>query len=401
MNPTQPIPLAGTGGAAPTVAIAGNPNCGKTSIFNALTGSRHHVANWPGVTVEKRYGHFLQDGVEVQVVDLPGTYSLSAQSEDERIAAAFIAEPAVDVIVNVLDASNLERNLYLTTQVLELRKPMVFVLNMMDDAERQGVALDLQGLQTLLGGPVIPTVGNRGDGVPELKAAILSVARGDDPRVLPVRASYGPEIEAELARLEAEINRDELLAQRTIPRWLALGLLERTPDAIALAQASHARQAITAQLTASQRFLEQRLGSDVATLIAERRYGFAHGLVQEVLAQSHEAKHGWTTRVDRLLTHKWLGLPIFLAIMLAMYSLTFTLGQRPQDWITAGFAWVHDLAAAHLPTGELTSLLVDGVIPGVGAVVVFVPVIMILMGCISFLEDTGYMSRAAFMMDRL
>jgi ferrous iron transport protein B len=397
----EALPTELAGGQAPTVAIAGNPNCGKTSIFNALTGSRHHVANWPGVTVEKRYGHFNQDGVELQVVDLPGTYSLSAQSEDERIAAAFIAEPAVDVIVNVLDASNLERNLYLTTQVLEMKKPMVFVLNMMDDAERQGVTLDIAGLQTLLGGPVVPTVGNRGDGVPELQAAILSVARGGDPRVVPVRASYGGEIEAELAKLEREIGRDEQLAQRIIPRWLAIGLLERAPDAVALAQASHAAQAIETQRASSSQFLEKRLGSDAATLIAERRYGFAHGLVSEVLNQSFEARHGWTTRVDQVLTHKWFGLPIFLVIMAAMYSLTFILGSYPQDWITAGFSWLHDLAAAHLPTGELTSLLVDGVIPGVGAVVVFVPVIMILMGCISFLEDTGYMSRAAFMMDRL
>jgi ferrous iron transport protein B len=394
-------PAQAPGERMPTVAIAGNPNCGKTSIFNALTGSRHHVANWPGVTVEKRFGHFQLDGVEVQVVDLPGTYSLSAQSEDERIAASFLAEPIVDVIVNVLDASNLERNLYLTTQVLELKKPMVFVLNMMDDAERQGVTLDIQGLQTLLGGPVIPTVGNRGDGVFELKAAILSVARNDDPRVWPVRASFGDDIEGELAKLEAEIRRDEQLAQHNIPRWLALGLLERAPDALALAEASHAAKAIAIQRQRSAQFLEAHLGSDAATLIAERRYGFTHGLVQEVLVHSHEAKHGWTTKLDQVLTNRWLGLPIFLAIMAAMYTLTFVLGQYPQDWITAGFAWVHDLAAAHLPTGELTSLLVDGIIPGVGAVVVFVPVIMILMGCISFLEDTGYMSRAAFMMDRL
>ena len=385
----------------PTVAIAGNPNCGKTSIFNALTGSRHHVANWPGVTVEKRFGHFSQDGVEVQVVDLPGTYSLSAQSEDERIAASYLGEPVVDVIVNVLDASNLERNLYLTTQVLELKKPMVFVLNMMDDAERQGVTLDIPGLQTLLGGPVIPTVGNRGDGISELKAAILAVAQGDDLRVWPVRATFGPDIEGELTRLEAEIRRDEELALRHVPRWVALGLLERAPDAMDLAHASHARQAIEAQRQRSAQFLEQHLGADPATLIAERRYGFTHGLVLEVVRHSHAAQHGWTTKLDQVLTNRWLGLPIFIAIMAAMYALTFILGHYPQDWITAGFAFMHDLAASRLPSGELTSLLVDGIIPGVGAVVVFVPVIMILMGCISFLEDTGYMSRAAFMMDRL
>ena len=402
MQPDHPVEANPAGAArTPTVAISGNPNCGKTSIFNALTGSRHHVANWPGVTVEKRYGRFELAGAEIQVVDLPGTYSLSAQSEDERIAASFLGEPEVDVIVNVLDASNLERNLYLTTQVLELRKPMVFVLNMMDDAERQGVTLDLKGLQTLLGGPVIPTVGNRGEGIAEVKAAILQVARGADPRVCPVRASFGDDIEGELAKLVGEISRDEQLAERTIPRWLALGLLERAPDALALAQASHARQAIETQRQASSRFLEQHLGSDPATLIAERRYGFAHGLVKEVARQSHEAEHGWTTRLDRVLTHKWFGIPIFLAIMAAMYTVTFVLGQYPQDWITSGFSHLHDFAAAHMPAGELSSLLVDGIIPGVGAVLVFVPLIMILMGCISFLEDTGYMSRAAFIMDRL
>jgi ferrous iron transport protein B len=396
-----PSAVAAPGTRIPTVAIAGNPNCGKTSIFNALTGSRHHVGNWPGVTVERRHGHFEVDGVQVQVVDLPGTYSLSAQSEDERIAASYLGEPEVDVIVNVLDASNLERNLYLTTQVLELKKPLVFALNMMDDLERQGVGLDLKGLQTLLGGPVVPTVGNRGEGIDALKEAILRVAQGDDPRVWPVHAGFGPDIEGELAKLEREIARDEDLARRHVPRWVALGLLERAADADALAKASHARQAIETQRKASAQFLEQHLGADPATLIAERRYGFTHGLVKEVLHQDREAHEGFSTRLDRLLTHRWLGIPIFVAIMAAMYSLTFLLGQYPQDWITSGFTWLHDLAAAHLPAGELTSLLVDGIIPGVGAVVVFVPIIMILMGCISFLEDTGYMARAAFIMDRL
>jgi ferrous iron transport protein B len=386
---------------APVAAIAGNPNCGKTSIFNGLTGARQHVGNWPGVTVEKRLGHFACAGSEVQVVDLPGTYSLSAQSEDERIAAAYLAEPEVDVIVNVLDASNLERNLYLTTQLLELKKPMVFVLNMMDDAARQGATLDLPGLEALLGGPVVATVGNRGEGIAELQEAILRVARDEDPRVHAVRAGFGPEIEGELHGLVTEIGRDERLALRHEPRRLALGLLERAPDALALARASHAREAIEARRQAAAGFLEQRLGADPATLVAERRYGFVHGLVREVLTQDHAAQRGWGSRLDRVLTHRWLGLPIFLAVMAAMYMFTFVLGAYPQEWISNGFGFLHEFAGAHLPAGELSSLLVDGIIPGVGAVVVFVPVIMLLMGCISFLEDTGYMARAAFMMDRL
>lgn len=388
-----------------TLAIAGNPNCGKTSIFNALTGSRHHVANWPGVTVEKRSGHFSFEGLDIEVVDLPGTYSLSAQSEDERIAASYLVEPEVDIIVNVLDASNLERNLYLTTQILELKKPLVFVLNMMDDAERAGITFDLPSLEALLGGPVIPTVGNRGEGIETLKAAILAAFRGDDPSLepqyWPVRVGYGDDIEGELTKLEQEIRRDEVLTAAHAPRALALKILEGTPDIADLVQRSHAKQAIERQRRISAAFLEAHLGADAGTLIAERRYGFAHGLVKEVARQSHEDQRGFTDRLDAILTHKWLGIPIFIAVMIAVYSLTFLLGKYPQDAITAGFSRLHEFAAGHLPPGELTSLLVDGIIPGVGAVVVFVPVIMLLMGCISFLEDTGYMARAAFIMDRL
>jgi len=384
-----------------TLALAGNPNCGKTTIFNALTGSRHHVGNWAGVTVERRSGFFEEDGLEVEVVDLPGTYSLSAQSEDESIASNYLSGGEVDLIINVLDASNLERNLYLSTQILELRRPVIYVLNMMDDAERQGVAIDLENLEALLGGPVIPTIGNRQEGIELLKKSIISVARGGDPRIHPVPVSYGEDIEGEISKLTAEICRDEKLAAQRPPRWLALQLLEHTRDAEALAVESHAKTAILSQQKASLAFLEAHLGADGGTLLAERRYGFAHGLVKEVVINTERRAPDLTSRLDALLTHRWLGIPIFIAIMVAMYSLTFLLGKYPQDWIGLGFAWLHNTAAAHIPPGELSSLLVDGIIPGVGAVVVFVPVIMLLMGCIAFLEDTGYMARAAFIMDRL
>ena len=384
---------------ATTLALAGNPNCGKTTIFNALTGSHQHVGNWPGVTVERRSGFFESPDGPVEVVDLPGTYSLSAQSEDERIAARFVADPAVDVIINVLDASNLERNLYLTTQLLELRRPMVFVLNMMDDADTNGLKLDLHTLERLLGGPVIPTVGNRAEGIQALREAILRVAgqRAGAGGTM----NYGHDLEGELLNIVREIERDEVLAQACPPRRLALELLEGSPAAAGRVQRSHARRAVTAQVQASLAFLESHLGADGATLVAERRYGFAHGLAGEVLARSGRAKAGFTARLDAVLTNRWLGIPIFTAIMIAVYSLTFVVGKVPQDWIAGGFRLLHGWAGAHLPAGELTSLLVDGIIPGVGAVVVFVPVIMLLMGCVAFLEDTGYMSRAAFIMDRL
>ena len=392
-----------------TVALAGNPNSGKTSIFNALTGARHHVANWPGVTVEKRSGQFSCDGQELEVVDLPGTYSLAAQSEDERIAAGFLVSADVDVIVNVLDASNLERNLYLTTQLLELGKPIVFALNMADDAERRGVSIDVARLGDLLGGPVLPTVANRAQGIEALKDAIATAAHADARRSAVLagggharsRVRYGDDIEGELEKLQQEVMRDEHLAALLVPRWSALKLLEGTPDAEELLVASHAQKALDRQRRASRDFLERHLGADCPTLVAEQRYGFVRGLVKEAVEQSVIEQRDLTDRLDAVLTHRWLGIPVFVAVMLLVYVVTFVVGKYPQDWLASAFTWLHDQAAGRLPAGELSSLLVDGIIPGVGAVVVFVPVIMILMGCISFLEDTGYMARAAFIMDRL
>jgi len=278
------------------VALAGNPNSGKTSVFNALTGARHHVGNWPGVTVEKRSGTLPLDGRDVEVVDLPGTYSLAAQSEDERIAASFLLSPDVDVIVNVLDASNLERNLYLTTQLLELRRPLIFVLNMADDAERRGMAIDTEHLAGLLGGPVIPTVANRGQGIEELKRAISTVVRasapqpqpalaavgpasgataGDAPAVMAAgpRVRYGDDLEREIEKLAREVARDEQVAERHGTRWSALRLLEGTADAEELLAGSHARLAIDRQRRTSREFLEHHLGADCPTLVAEQRYG--------------------------------------------------------------------------------------------------------------------------------
>ncbi len=383
-----------------TVALAGNPNCGKTTLFNALTGARHHVGNWPGVTVERRSGTFEHGGTTMEVVDLPGTYSLAARSEDERVAVHFLASPEVDLVLNVLDASNLERNLYLSTQLLELGKPVAFVLNMVDDAENRGVHIDVPALELLLGGPVIPTVGNRDQGITELKTLLGEMARGESNRCRRIVVDYGHDIEGELAKLQSEICRDEQLEAAMPPRWLALQLLENNVEAKRVVGESHASEAIRQQLVKSFAFLEPHLGADGATLVAERRYGFAHGLVKEVATAADDKKTP-TAKLDALLTHRVLGMPIFVGVLALMYSLSFIIGKIPQDWIADGFKALSNFAAARLPAGELTSLLVDGVIPGVSAVIVFVPVIMILMGCIAFLEDTGYMARAAFIMDRL
>ena len=383
------------------VLMAGNPNCGKTTLFNALTGLHQHVGNYPGVTVESRSGHIKMDGADVEVLDLPGTYSLFARSEDERIATSELFQKSVDVIVNVLDASNLERNLYLTTQLIELRRPMIFALNMMDDAEKAGKEIDIEKLQSLLGSPVIPTIGNQQGGIRQLRDAIAKAIsqHGDDSREIPV--NYGDDIEGELQKLEKEICTDERLAEKIVPRWLALGLLENAPWALQLAVDSHSSRAIELQRSESAIFLEEHLGDDGATLLAEKRYGFTHGLFTETVRNTGSKKRNLTDGLDSVLTHRYLGFPVFVAILMAMYATTFMLGRYPQDWISWAFETLQGWLALRLPHGELADLLVNGIVPGVGAVVVFLPVILILMGCISFLEDTGYMARAAFIMDRL
>jgi ferrous iron transport protein B len=376
-----------------TIALAGNPNCGKTSLFNGLTGARQRVGNWAGVTVERRSGQFQGPNGPVEVVDLPGTYSLAAQSEDERIATRFLAGPDVDLIVNVLDASNLERNLYLTAQLLELGRPMLLVLNMADDAARRGLHLEPQALAQFLGVPVVATVGNRGEGLQALRQAICSAAAG---RAMARRPDYGPELEPAIAALEREIAQEPDLAAFGPTRWLALHLLEGTAEAAtAVAQGSRAKT-----ILARVRSLAGQQAVDGATLLSEHRFAFARELAERCLPQGQRDLTDPSARLDRVLTHRWLGIPIFVAVMVAVYSLTFAAGKAPQEWINAGFGLLQAWTRAHLPPGELASLLADGILPGVGAVFSFVPVIMLLMGCVAFLEDTGYMARAAFIMDR-
>jgi len=383
------------------IVLVGNPNCGKTTIFNALTGLRHRVGNYPGVTVETQRGQLLLGDTTIEILDLPGTYSLSTNSEDERIAVKELTKKNVDAIINILDASNLERNLYLTTQLIELRRPIIFVLNMIDDAENAGKKIDIGSLELLLGGPVIPTVGSRQEGIQQLRDKIQEITNqsGIFHRQIPI--NYGDDIEGELQKLEHEIGQDERLAEMIVPRWLALRLLENDPWALSLASESHASRAIENQRRESAAFLKEHLGEDPPVLLAERRYGFAHGLFVETVHITAEKGRNLTEKLDAVLTNRWLGIPIFFTVLMAMYATTFVLGKLPEGWINLAFENLQNWAALHLPNGELAGLLVNGIIPGVGAVAAFLPVILVLMGCISFLEDTGYMARAAFIMDRL
>jgi len=386
------------------VALAGNPNAGKTTLFNNLTGGRQRVGNYPGVTVERKEGVRVHGGIRLQVVDLPGTYSLTAYTEDEIVARDFVIDAHPDVVVDIVDASNLERNLYLAVQLLELGVPMVVALNMSDVAAARGYAIDLAKLSALLGDvPLVPTVGHRSEGTRQLLDAIVAVGTGAH-RVRRVPIAYGWEVEEEVEKLAALLDPEaDALAPRE-PAWVALKLVEGDARVRDLVRAQCAgAEGILEAAEASVRHLEGVFGDSPETVIADRRYGFISGACQEAVRRTIESRHEMSDRIDVLLTHPVLGLPIFLGLMYLVFWATFRLGEWPMRWLEAGFGRLGAAVSGLWPAGAespLQSLLVDGVIGGVGGVLVFLPNILILFLAIAILEDSGYMARAAFIMDR-
>ncbi|MHC4756628.1 MAG: ferrous iron transport protein B [Planctomycetota bacterium] len=383
-----------------TVALVGNPNCGKTTIFNMLTGARQHVGNYPGVTVEVIDGKCRYDDHEITFVDLPGTYSLTAHSIEELVARNYIIDEQPDVIVDVLDASNIERNLYLTTQLMELEVPLVLAFNMADVAEQQGFIFDNKYLSRLLEANIVPTIGNKGKGRKELLKTIVETAeQGKKERIHKI--SYGDEIEEELTKLEEIINlKEQALVQKYIPRWLAIKILEQDSDI--LNKISDKEVLGTAQ--ASVKHLKDIFADDVEIIIADHRYGFISGACQETIRTTVESRHSKSDLIDAVVTNRILGLPIFLILMYVAFFLTFKIGNYPMTWIETLFEWAGAVVGGLWPQGSdslIRSLLVDGIIGGVGGVIVFLPNILLLFGAISLLEDTGYMARAAFIMDRI
>lgn len=382
-----------------TVALAGNPNSGKTTVFNRLTGARQQVGNYPGVTVERKEGVRRYGAWEIRFVDLPGTYSLTAYSTEEVVARDFVLTAKPDVVVDVVDASNLERNLYLATQLMELRAPLVLALNMSDVARARGYEVDIPRLSALLGVPIVPTAAHRGEGMDKLLEAIVGVASGElscDPAPL----SYGVEIDDQIDAVEAKLRETEATPAGRDPRWTALKLIEN--DEL-VRQKVHAGEALEAADHAIRR-LQRVLGDSSEIIIADRRYGFISGACQEAVRSTVETRHLLSDKVDAVLAHRILGLPIFLALMYLVFQLTFTLGGPPMEWIEAGFSWAGSQIAMMWPKAAdsaLRSLLVDGIIGGVGGVIVFLPNIMLLFLAIALLEDSGYMARAAFVMDHI
>jgi ferrous iron transport protein B len=383
-----------------TVALAGNPNSGKTTIFNLLTGARQHVGNYPGVTVEKKEGLCRYEGYEMTVVDLPGTYSLTAFSPEELVARNFIIQEQPDVVVDIVDASSIERNLYLATQLMEMNVPLVLAFNMSDVAEQNGLLFDIEQLSMLLEAKIVSMVGSKGKGKKELLDAIIRTAQqGRKERTHQV--GYGEEIEQELATIEAVTARKEpQLTERYGSRWAAVKLLERDDDLTARVQS----RAVLDAVAASVAHLKDIFGDEPEVVMADRRYGFISGACQETIKTTVELRHGYSDMIDAIVTNRMLGLPIFLILMYLVFFLTFKIGKYPMGWLEWLFAWAGQVIAGFWPAASeswLKSLLVDGVIGGVGGVIVFLPNILLLFLAIALLEDTGYMARAAFVMDRV
>jgi len=381
-----------------TVALAGNPNCGKTTIFNNITGSRQHVGNYPGVTVERREGFCRFQGKNLLMVDLPGTYSLTAYSLDEVVARNFIVDEKPDIIVNILDTSNLERNLYLAAQLLELERPMVLALNMADVAEKMGMKINESLLSQKLGVPIVRTVGNRNQGMEELLQAAVEL--GGKEKGESFKVNYGPEVEEKISELVgAFASVKEKL--RFPQRWLAIKLLENDKAIVEEVGKLPDGSSFLALAESARRHLSSILGDDTEVIIADRRYRFVGEVFQSSVTFGSNSFQTTSDKIDKILTNRLYGLPIFLGLMWLLFNIVFTVGAYPQGWIEEGMTWFGEWVGTNMPDGDLKSLIVDGIIGGVGGVIVFLPNILLLFFGIALLEDTGYMARAAFIMDRI
>jgi len=385
-----------------TIALAGNPNSGKTTLFNALTGARQHVGNYPGVTVEKKEGRCVSGTHEFHVVDLPGTYSLSAYSLEEVVARDFIVNEKPAMIVNIVDASNLERNLYLTLQFMEMGANVCIALNMMDVAKKRGITIDTDKLASLMGLPVVPMVARTGKGRDQL---LKTVAAHAGSRPAPVKISYGRDMDEVLDEMETRIRSDLFLTNRYLPRWVALKYLENDARIMAAGK-SHLPATHDWLVSVAQKLthhLDVTLDTHAEGMIADQRYGFiASILKQGVISHTWDQNRlAWSDRIDKIVTHRFLGPVIMVSVLMALYQFTFTYSEVPVGWFENFFGWLGGRAEQLFPDGLLKSLVISGIIDGVGGVLGFVPLILFMFLGISFLEDSGYLARMAFMLDRV
>lgn len=385
-----------------SVALIGNPNCGKTSLFNIASGAHEHVGNYSGVTVDEKKGYFDYKGFRFEIVDLPGTYSLTSYSPEELYVRQYLRNETPDVIVNVVDSSNLERNLYLTTELIDMDRSMVIALNMFDELRKSGAELDYKVLGGMIGVPMVPIVAKTGEGIDELFDAIISVYEERNQDVRHVHVYLGKDIEKRVRQMIDMLKSNKNFSHHFSPRYIAIKLLEGDKQAEELLSSSANKDEI---LKLRDQLLEEydakHPGEDMTSNIAAEKYGFIDGALAETYKPGESEKISTTHVIDKLVTNKLVGFPIFFFIMFFIFWATFAIGQYPMDWIDEGVGLLSSLVNKWLPDGIIKDMIADGIIGGVGGVIVFLPNILILYFCISFMEDSGYMARAAFIMDKL
>lgn len=382
------------------VALVGNPNCGKTTIFNQASGANEHVGNYSGVTIDIKSGNFHYKDYTLRVSDLPGTYSLSAYSPEEVFVREHISQELPDIIINVVDASNLERNLYLTSQLIDMDVRTVVALNMYDDFQKKGDKLDYLFLGKMLGIPFVPTIGSRGTGIADLFKTVVEVYEDKTDQARRVKINYGENIEKAIGSIEQIAAGYPEISSNVSPRFLAIKLLEKDrvfKDKVAAGGFS----SIISEAEKQTGKLERLFQEDTETVITDARYGFIAGAMKETYKENPQQRRRKTDIIDSVLTHRLFGFPFFFFFIWLMFQATFRLGEYPMGWIEEGVAMLSQWASSVLTPGPFTDLVVDGIIGGVGGVIVFLPNILILFFFISFMEDTGYMARAAFIMDKV
>lgn len=383
------------------VALVGNPNSGKTTLFNFASGSHERVGNYGGVTVDAKEATIKQNGYTLKLVDLPGTYSISEYTPEELYVRRHITEKNPDVVINIVDSSNLERNLFLTTQLIDMDIKVVMALNMYDELGDKNLKLDFKALGRMIGIPIIPTVAVKGDGIKELFDKVIEVYEDKDPIVKHIHINYGNLIEKSILKLQDEIWKNPEIAARYSTRYLAIKLLENDRTTFKLLE-EIPNYTVIEQIALNEiEKLEKEYGEISETIITDAKYGFIAGALKETCTELELRKNKKVGDIDNILTHKIWGFPIFIFFMWAMFQATFTLGSYPMEWIDAGVGYLGNFLGSIMSEGTLKDLVIDGIIGGVGGVIIFLPNILILFFFISFMEDTGYMARVSFIMDKL
>ena len=400
-KPRKHVDIVERHGRKINVALIGNPNCGKTSLYNHVSGAHEHVGNYGGVTVDIRTAEFSYKGYSIKLVDLPGTYSLDAYSPEELYVRSYLREENPDIIINVVDSSNLERNLYLTTELIDMDRSMVIALNMYDEFRATGAKLDYKTLGEMIGVPMVPIVARTGEGVNDLLDAVVNVYEGRHSDVRHIHVNLGPDIEATIRSMVDLIKGGHGIDPHFSPRYLAIKFLEEDKGVDDILRKSSNYQAIADIRDRARVRLEALNDENVTSTIAAEKYGFIAGALAECVTPGTRNVNYTTPFIDAIVTNKLFGFPLFLAAMFFIFWATFFVGQYPMEWIEVGVNWLSEAVAKVMPDGILKDLIADGIIGGVGGVIVFLPNILILYYCISFMEDSGYMARAAFIMDKI